>query len=217
MRRIKRAKPSPALLVAVVALVAALGGGAVAGVAVTSLNKKETKKVRKIAKNQANKAVKGIPAGPKGDQGLAGPNGVTGGPGPKGEPGLPGPTEGVTGDSFSGQLTEQVALDQDSFTTTQAGRLLVIKPTSKLIVLCDQVSLGWRAWLQVDGEVVPGSSIDSLTSHVVQSGLTFAGVTASSVAAGEHTAEVAGKCSTGDLDVAGSNDDSGVSAVVLGG
>jgi hypothetical protein len=87
MRRIKRAKPSPALLVAVVALVAALGGGAVAGVAVTSLNKKETKKVRKIAKNQANKAVKGIPAGPQGDQGPAGPKGDTGGPGPKGDTG----------------------------------------------------------------------------------------------------------------------------------
>ena len=60
MRRIKWAKPSPALLVAVVALVAALGGGAVAGVAVTSLNKKETKKVRKIAKKQAKKLDKKI-------------------------------------------------------------------------------------------------------------------------------------------------------------
>ena len=57
MRRIKQAKPSPALLVAVVALVAALGGGAVAGVAVTSLNKKETKKVRKIAKKKANEQI----------------------------------------------------------------------------------------------------------------------------------------------------------------
>ncbi len=39
MQRIKQAKPSAALVVAVIALVAALGGGAVAGVAVTSLNK----------------------------------------------------------------------------------------------------------------------------------------------------------------------------------
>ena len=60
MRRIKRTKPSAALIVAVVALVAALGGGAVAGVAVTSLNKKETKKVRKIAKKQAKKLDKKI-------------------------------------------------------------------------------------------------------------------------------------------------------------
>ena len=69
MSRIKRAKPSAALIVAVVALVAALGGGAVAGVAITSLNKKETKKVRKIAKKQAKKLDKKIELtpGPKGD------------------------------------------------------------------------------------------------------------------------------------------------------
>ena len=84
MRRIKQAKPSPALVAAVVALVAALGGGAVAGVAVTSLSQKETKKVRKIAKNQASKAVKGIPAGPEGP---AGPKGDKGDQGPQGEPG----------------------------------------------------------------------------------------------------------------------------------
>ncbi len=81
MRRIKGAKPSPALLVAVVALVAALGGGAVAGVAVTALNKQEKKQAKKISKKQANKAVKGIPAGPKGDQG------------PKGDPGANGATD----------------------------------------------------------------------------------------------------------------------------
>lgn len=57
MRRIKRARPSPALVVAVIALVAALAGGAVAGVAVTSLNKKERKQVRKISKRQANKRI----------------------------------------------------------------------------------------------------------------------------------------------------------------
>jgi hypothetical protein len=57
MRRIKRTKPSPALLVAVVALVAALAGTAVGGVAVTSLSQKETKKVRKIGKKQANKQI----------------------------------------------------------------------------------------------------------------------------------------------------------------
>ena len=55
MRRIKQAKPSAALFVAVIALVAALGGGAVAGVAVTSLNKKDKKQVTKIAKKQGKK------------------------------------------------------------------------------------------------------------------------------------------------------------------
>jgi hypothetical protein len=77
MRRIKQAKPSAALIVAVVALVAALGGGAVAGVAVTSLNKKDKKQVTKIAKKQARKLDKKIellpgPPGEKGDQGTQG-------------------------------------------------------------------------------------------------------------------------------------------------
>ena len=72
MRRIKRAKPSPALLVAVVALVAALGGGAVAGVAVTSLNKEDKKQVKKIAK-KLDKKIELTP-GPKGDQGPPGKN-----------------------------------------------------------------------------------------------------------------------------------------------
>ena len=56
MRRLKRSRPSPALIVAVVALVAALAGTAVAAdpLATTSVSKKKTKK---IAKKQANKAV----------------------------------------------------------------------------------------------------------------------------------------------------------------
>ena len=55
MSRIKRARPSPAILIAVAALVAALGGSAVAEVATTSLSKGETKKVKKLAKKQAKK------------------------------------------------------------------------------------------------------------------------------------------------------------------
>ena len=55
MRKIKRTKPSPALLVAVVALVAALAGTAIGGVAVTSLSKKDKKQVTKIAKKQGKK------------------------------------------------------------------------------------------------------------------------------------------------------------------
>ena len=79
MRRIKQAKPSAALIVAVIALVAALGGGAVAGVAVTSLNKKDKKQVTKIAKKQAKKLDKKIELtpGPKGDKGDPGATSVT--------------------------------------------------------------------------------------------------------------------------------------------
>jgi hypothetical protein len=56
MTRLKRSRPSPALVVAVLALVAALAGTAVAAdpVATTSISKKKTKK---IAKNQAIKQI----------------------------------------------------------------------------------------------------------------------------------------------------------------
>ena len=59
MDRIKRARPSPAILIAALALVAAVAGTAIAGpVATTSkLSKDETKKVKKIAKKKANKQI----------------------------------------------------------------------------------------------------------------------------------------------------------------
>ena len=55
MSRIKRTRPSPAILVAVIALVAALGGSAVAEVATTSLSKGDKKQVKKLAKKQDKK------------------------------------------------------------------------------------------------------------------------------------------------------------------
>jgi CBS domain containing-hemolysin-like protein len=55
MSRIKHARPSPAILIAVIALVAALAGSAIADVATTSLDKNDTKKVKKLAKKQAKK------------------------------------------------------------------------------------------------------------------------------------------------------------------
>jgi hypothetical protein len=55
MDRIKRARPSAPMVVAMVALVAALAGTAIGGVATTaSLNKKDRAQVRKIARKQAN-------------------------------------------------------------------------------------------------------------------------------------------------------------------
>ena len=57
MSRIKRARTSPAMLVAIVAMVAAFGGSAVAEVATISLNKKDKRQVKKIAKKQAKKQV----------------------------------------------------------------------------------------------------------------------------------------------------------------
>ena len=135
MRRIKRAKPSPALLVAVVALVAALGGGAVAGVAVTSLNKKETKKVRKIAKNKANKAVKGIPAGPEGPKGEQGEPGPKGDQGPEGPEGPEGPA-GPNGDP--GATSAAVTLDASSESPSQD---LLTVGNVRLVAFCNTGTL----------------------------------------------------------------------------
>jgi hypothetical protein len=59
MRLLRRARPSPAMVVAVVALSFALAGSALAGTdALTSkLDKTEKKQVKKIAKKQANKRI----------------------------------------------------------------------------------------------------------------------------------------------------------------
>jgi hypothetical protein len=69
--RIKRAKPSAALIVAVVALVAALCGGAVAGVTISKLKPNERNQVKRISKRQAKKLDKKIELlpGPQGEQG----------------------------------------------------------------------------------------------------------------------------------------------------
>jgi hypothetical protein len=80
MSRIKAAKSSAALLVAVIALVAALGGGAVAGVTISKLNNKEKKQVKRLSKKQAKKLDRRIELlpGPKGKPGQQGDPGVDG-------------------------------------------------------------------------------------------------------------------------------------------
>ncbi|MGH7359024.1 MAG: hypothetical protein ACREJR_09435 [Candidatus Rokuibacteriota bacterium] len=62
MKRLKRARPSPALIVAVVALVAALAGTAVASdpLATSSAKKVTKKKVKKIADRRINKLAPGL-------------------------------------------------------------------------------------------------------------------------------------------------------------
>ena len=61
MERLKRARPRPALIVAIVALVAALAGTAVAEEATTAVSKKQTKKIaKKQAKKQINKLAPGL-------------------------------------------------------------------------------------------------------------------------------------------------------------
>jgi|GEM_PF-2732425 hypothetical protein len=206
MRRIKQAKPSPALLVAVIALVAALGGGAVAGVAVTSLSKKDKKQVTKISKKQAKKLDKKIELlpGPQGEQGL------------QGEQGPPGPTDGTSvNGAFSPPPTPESIEETDDFDTETAGRVLVIKPVAGLSIGCS-LDKAWDVWLEVDGDPIPGSGVDSIPSGESLYGLTLSGVTADQLPAGTHTVAVAVEC---DSVLAGGewNSNGGVSAVVLGG
>ncbi len=62
MSRIKRGRPSPAIVIAVLALVAALAGTAVAGPGATTsaqhkLTKQQKKQTKKISKKQVNKVL----------------------------------------------------------------------------------------------------------------------------------------------------------------
>jgi hypothetical protein len=60
MRRLKQARPSAALIVAVVALIAALAGTAIASDPVATTSKVTKKKVKKIADKRINKAAPGL-------------------------------------------------------------------------------------------------------------------------------------------------------------
>jgi len=60
MRRTMRARPSPAIVVAILALVAALAGTAVAEEATTSAKPVTKKKVKKISKKQADKEIEAL-------------------------------------------------------------------------------------------------------------------------------------------------------------
>lgn len=61
MRRLRHARPSPALVVAVLALIAAVAGSAIAKIATTPrLNNKEQQQVKKIARKQINKLAPGL-------------------------------------------------------------------------------------------------------------------------------------------------------------
>jgi hypothetical protein len=132
--------------------------------------------------------------------------------------GTVGPTEGTSADNFSrdGRThTAEITVDASPFTTTLAGRLLIIKPIAKVVAGCSDLA-GVSLWIEVDGVAVPGSVI-RMSQNSPQN-FTLAGVTASSVPAGDHTARVAMECSsTATITSWGWDDVGAVSAVVLGG
>jgi hypothetical protein len=158
------------------------------------------------------------PPGTPGAQGVPGPEGPQGLRGPQGEPGLqglPGPTEGTSDDFLEGEtLVAEFAWDEGDFTTTRAGKVYVSKQLDSLMVEC---TVGdWRAWLEVDGQRVPGT-VYGLTSGTEYTALSFSGVTTSAVAPGDHSALIGTDCPDGDVLGANVIPISGVSAVVLGG
>ncbi len=166
MRRIKQAKPSPTLLVAVIALVAALGGRAVAGVTVSKLNKKEKEQVKKISKrvskksglskterrkarriatNKAEKAVAGIPAGPKGDPGGQGPKGDTG---PAGSTSCPSGTTRLGDTAVCYETVESGPSDQGIAAATCASRDRWLPPASVALMISEAVLVGTPLWAE---------------------------------------------------------------------
>ena len=150
--------------------------------------------------------------GPRGLQGLTGPTGSQGAQGDVGPTGPAGPTEG-TATPFA--ETKLSTIESDDFETTLAGRLLVMKPVSSMRYTCTNGTT-YRAWLEVDDVSVPGSLIAFLPNAVTRYGLTFSGVTADSLAPGQHTAAVVFRCDTAGGATGSVNPASGVSAVVLG-
>jgi hypothetical protein len=153
----------------------------------------------------------------QGAQGVQGPQGVPGPQGEQGPQGLPGPTEGTSDDLYSRNgetLVAEFAWDGGDFTTTRAGKLYVSKALDSLMVEC--TAGDWRAWLEVDGERVPGTVYD-LTSGTEYTALSFSGVTTSALAPGDHTALVGTDCPLGNVEEGSVVAMLGVSAVVLGG
>ena len=242
MRRIKttRRHLTFANVMSVIAVFIALGGASYAAVNLPK-NSVGTKQLKK--KSVGTKQLKGnavnsnkvkdfslrandfkpgqIPSGPTGPTGLPGQDGQPGATGPQGAigptglQGAPGPTEGTATPVVT--ATPNVRRLVGSFETKVAGRLLVTASVSRLNFSGCLVGSTFSAWLEVDDVPVPGSALPSLPLSIDLRGLTFTGVTAESVAAGQHDVRVAVACTSGPDSTNLSMDSGGVSVVALGG
>ncbi len=97
MSRIKRFRPSPAMVIASIALLAALGGTSWAAASkLAPRNSVGTAQVIDYSLLRRDFRPGQLPTGPRGPRGFTGPRGSTGSPGPPGPPGRTGPT-GPTG------------------------------------------------------------------------------------------------------------------------
>jgi hypothetical protein len=151
--------------------------------------------------------------GPKGATGASGPTGPKGATGAKGPTG---PTQGTSADFYSRNsitLTPDVTTDPNSFTTTIAGKVLVIKSIDVFIPQCGASTA--TIFLMVDGSRVPGTIIESVPSGTSLSGTSLSGVTPGVLAAGAHTASIGLNCNGGSVGGTLTRDGEAVSAVVL--
>jgi hypothetical protein len=204
---------------ATLALFIALGGGAYAALKLPK-NSVGTRQLQANAVNSSKVADGSLvagdfragqlpagPQGPKGDPGVSGTNGADGADGPAGS------TQGVGSDA-GGTLTPQLILDPHTVTTTRAGILFVSKVVRNVNVTCSGGG-AYRVWQTLDGARVPGFVSGDITGSTTFPALTLTGVTATPVAAGDHTSGLAIMCVTASL-VSANAIEGGESAIVLG-
>jgi hypothetical protein len=155
------------------------------------------------------------PAGPAGAAGAAGPAGPSGADGAAGEQGPPGPTEGGSEGVPPDITGDQLDFDEKQFTTGRAGRVYVSRLVAGIEISCSSGG-PWAAWLEVDGERVPGTGVSGVPDDTMLRGLTLAGVTPR-LDAGEHETGVRVGCSPGQTPAPSDPGQFGqVSWIVLG-
>ena len=103
---------------------------------------------------------------------------------------------------------------ESTFSTSRAAKLLLLKDVSAFMNCPSFPPHAWW-WLTLDGAVVPGS-LRTFPSETTIVPLSFNGVTAQTVPAGQHTLTVGAMCHSGTSFGAGFSLYSGGSVVLLG-
>jgi hypothetical protein len=218
-------------VMATVAVFLALGGGAYAAFKLPK-NSVGSKQIKSNAVTSAKVKDRTLLAGDfKPGQlpvGAAGAAGAAGAQGPKGDPGTngvngtqgpAGPTEGTASDFYtrlSDALPAEQNLDSQTLTTTRPGKLYVSKTLANITATCSPSTSAFRLFPTVDGTRAPGFVTKSYASGSTVDALTLTGITATSVAAGDHTIAVGIECVDGTLSVAGASGATGELVIVLG-
>ena len=219
-------------VMASIAVFIALGGGAYAAIklprnsvggAQIKNNAVTSPKVKDGSLTKNDFKAGQLPAGPQGAPGAPGAPGAKGDTGAQGIQGIqgvqgpPGPTEGTASDYYlinTVSLSTTATLDPSPFTTSRAGRLLVLKFVDAITVQCNGGS--GRLFLLLDGSRVPGAVMDNIPSNTTLRGINFTGVTTASVPAGAHSAAIGLDCDGQSSAGTSTLSAEGVSAVVLG-